>query len=66
MKPIIKFAAITLAGFVLFASCKKDLIVDPQLSNKAPIANAGIDQNIVLPKDSFTKPGLETEFLKSA
>lgn len=58
MQTTIKFAAcILLIGFVLFPSCKKkDLIVSPP-SNKAPIANAGIDQNISYQPDSIKLDG---------
>lgn len=57
MKLIIKFAAIILTGLILFTSCKKDLVVDPPSSNKAPVANAGIDQNISFQPDSITLDG---------
>lgn len=57
MKQILKFTAFILAGFVLFTSCKKDLIVSPPSSNKPPIANAGPDQNLSFQPDSITLDG---------
>ena len=62
MKPIIKFTAFILfAALVLFTSCKKTPFVQqvitppppPLIGNRAPIANAGVDQTINLLIDSL-------------
>ena len=65
MKPILKFVAcILLTGFLFFISCQKELSCENFGSNppaggtnKFPIANAGADQTIILPKDSIVLDG---------
>ena len=54
---------ILLMGILIYASCKKDQLCEncginlPGNTNKPPIANAGPDQTIILPKDSVTLDG---------
>jgi hypothetical protein len=59
VKPILKFAAFILLSGVLFhLSCKKEYSCENCKGNKPPIANAGADQIIVLPKDSVMLDGI--------
>ncbi len=59
MKSILKISAcILLMGIVIFTSCKKEISCEScKDNNKPPIANAGSDQTIVLPKDSVLLDG---------
>ena len=65
MKSTLKFAAcILLTGVLFFTSCQKELSCENCGSNpltggtnKPPIANAGPDQTIILPKDSIVLDG---------
>jgi len=59
MNTIIKFTACTLLlGIVFFISCKKELSCENcKDNNKPPIADAGADQTITLPKDSVMLDG---------
>lgn len=60
MKRVIKFAVFFLIAVFVSTACQKNFeaITSPVvLTNKPPIAIAGIDQTIVLPKDSVTLNG---------
>ena len=58
MKLIIKLSAILLLiGLLFHISCKKEYSCENCLENKPPIANAGVDQLIVLPLDSILLDG---------
>ncbi|MGI8583746.1 MAG: PKD domain-containing protein, partial [Chitinophagaceae bacterium] len=59
MKQILKFTVcILLFVIVIFISCKKELSCEGcKDKNKPPIANAGTDQTITLPKDSVLLDG---------
>ena len=59
MKSILKISAcIFLSGMLIFTSCKKDESCEGcKDNNKSPIANAGADQTITLPKDSVILDG---------
>jgi hypothetical protein len=59
MKVILKITAcVFLLGIIFFASCKKELSCEGcKDGNKPPIANAGADQTITLPKDSVMLDG---------
>ncbi len=59
MKQILKFTVcILLMVIIFFVSCKKELSCENcKDNNKPPIANAGADQTIALPKDSVLLDG---------
>jgi len=59
MKRLLKFTACALLlSLIIFVSCKKELSCEGCIgNNKAPIANAGKDTTIPLPKDSITLDG---------
>ncbi len=59
MKSILNYAAVfLLSGILFFISCKKDVSCEGCAgNNKPPIANAGNDQIITLPKDSVSLDG---------
>lgn len=59
MKQLLKFTACTfLLGITFITSCKKDVSCEGCAgNNKPPIANAGADQTITLPKDSVMLDG---------
>ena len=63
MKQIIKLAVFFLIVVCVFASCIKDkpATSSPISNNKPPIANAGIDQIIILPTDSVELSGSGTD-----
>ena len=62
-KIFLSFLILSIAGIGIFISCKKELScencgVNPPVStNKSPIANAGMDQTIILPTDSVSLDG---------
>jgi Kelch motif len=58
MKKIVAVLATFTLSLVLFFSCEKESIVSV---NKFPVANAGSDQVIVLPKDSVLLNGSHSE-----
>ncbi|MDB5222497.1 MAG: hypothetical protein JWN83_1164 [Chitinophagaceae bacterium] len=49
MKSILKFTAFFLIAMFVFAFCKKEKDLQ---QTKPPVANAGVDQTIILPLDS--------------
>ncbi len=59
MKSLLKFATcILITGVLFFLSCQKEYSCENCSStNKPPIANAGADQTITLPKDSIVLDG---------
>ena len=63
MKQLIKLAAFFLIVVCVFASCIKDkpATSSPISNNKSPIANAGVDQTIMLPTDSVELSGSGTD-----
>ena len=63
MKQLIKLATFFLIVVCVFASCIKDkpATSSPISNNKSPIANAGVDQTIMLPTDSVELSGSGTD-----
>ncbi|MEJ7589687.1 MAG: hypothetical protein WKI04_19220 [Ferruginibacter sp.] len=50
-------ACVVVIVIAIFASCKKEVSCYDCKENKPPIANAGADQTITLPKDSAMLDG---------
>jgi hypothetical protein len=70
MKSVIKSIAVLFITAVIFTSCKKETatqtlptppVQNPPIQNKPPVANAGSDQIIILPKDSVELTGGGTD-----
>ena len=57
MKSIIKLSVYIFSAIVFFISCQKKFLCPNCDTNKPPIANAGADQIITLPKDSVMLDG---------
>ncbi|MEO5782302.1 MAG: PKD domain-containing protein [Ginsengibacter sp.] len=57
MKPILKFSTCIFILGIIFISCQKKFLCPDCEINKPPIANAGPDQTIILPKDSVMLDG---------
>ncbi len=58
MRPLLKFTAcILLMVMIIFVSRQKELFCYDCKENKSPIADAGADRTITLPKDSVLLDG---------
>jgi len=63
----IRAIIVTIFATLIFSSCKKDTatqnppVQNPPIQNKPPVANAGSDQIIILPKDSVELTGSGTD-----
>ncbi len=58
MKTKLKFISVLLITAIVFTSCKKETTTqNPPIPNEPPVAYAGTDQDIMLPKDSIELRG---------
>ncbi len=66
-KPVAIVVIVFIFNILIFSSCKKEIVTQnppvqiPPIQNKPPVANAGSDQIIILPKDSVELTGGGTD-----